>query len=1039
MRKLLTIIAFMLVVFTANAQNAGDKVDIMGRIGYCWNENETWSNVGGVITFNSVQWGGVAAWIGGEDWSGYSKVVYEFAEPTTLYTQIQLQRNNGDAYVQGCGTGSTSVEMTFDDKDVTSVSQIALQASGEATIKITAIYLVVGEKTDPVDYSTYTELITNGNCEGDDVSNFVSKEWVAGSEVWGAARIVADPTKNSNKCIEVVLRDIPAGRETIDDWDSQFFITTSEKLEPGDVYHITFKVRAEKAANSQTQAHDQPGQYNHWDMIGDIPFTTGWVEIEKNGTISEDQVPTGKELHTIAFNLAVLKEANKYYFDDISLKVQKPEEQIYEGYNDLITNGNCEGSETTNYISKEFVNGEETWGPSRLVTDPTKASNKCIEVVSRDIPAGRESIDDWDCQFFITVAEKLRPGDEYVISFKVRAEKAANSNTQAHNQPGQYNHWDMIGDIPFTTGWVNITKTGTISEDQVYKTGNDRDESNELHTIAFNLAVLKEANKYYFDDIKFLVKKAPVEKLIGDANGDGDVSVTDVTTTVDYILGNSTSNIVLENADVNGDGDIDIADVTLIVDIILNQTNMLTVTVSDTRYQKITGFGAAACDGAMCPLGTDTQPVKLLYGPESEIGLNIMRMEISPNFEGDVRVPEWGNWDTPYDWQGSVPSAQIVKQRGGIVFGTPWSPPGEYKTNGTAQGGNSESQGYQRGQLREDCYDKFFPWLNTFLAYMKSKGVEMDAVSIQNEPDWWVDYSGCLYTPQQQLNLVKNYAHMLDRQSYGGVRLISAEPLGFDPSYSNMLLRDETARNQIDIIAGHLYGHPPLGNMKSAATLAASYGKEVWMTEHSVSDNIQRLPNWHEQLLFAEEINECMLSGCTGYIFWYMRAHWSFVGTGEEQYNPGNTKNKLLPRAFVMSHFSKHVTGSTRLGTTASVSTGTNSAFETSAYIKGDSLIVMAIDTTKNASNLKLKLPVKVKSGVLLSSTSNESLCKETPISINKPTQELIVRLPERSLNTIIFIIDNTEGAASLPKRDKSESDVAFAPLPLEKATLPIP
>ena len=520
--------------------------------------------------------------------------------------------------------------------------------------------------------------------------------------------------------------------------------------------------------------------------------------------------------------------------------------------------------------------------------------------------------------------------------------------------------------------------------------------------------------------------------LLGDANGDGEVTVTDVSTAVDYILSNSTGFIVMRNADVNCDGEVNISDVTLIVDIILNNTQMYTVTVSNTQYQTITGFGAASCDGAMCPLGTDTQPVKLLYGAESKIGLNIMRMEISPNFEGDVRVPEWNNWDTPYDWQGSVPSALIVKQRGGIVFGTPWSPPGEYKTNGTAQGGNSEDQGYQRGQLREDCYDKFFPWLNTFLEYMKSKGVEVDAVSIQNEPDWWVDYSGCLYTPQQQLNLVKNYAHMLDRNTYGGVRLISAEPLGFDPNYSNTLLRDQVARDQIDIIAGHLYGHPPLGNMKSAATLASSYGKEVWMTEHTVTDNAERLPNWHEQLLFAEELNECMLAGCTAYIYWYMRAHWSFVGTGEEKYNPGNTKNVLLPRAYVMSHFSKYVTGSTRLGTTASVSTGTNSAFETSAYIKGDSLIVMVIDTTKNASNLKLNLPVKVKSGVRLSSTSNVSLCQETPIGIDKPTQELIVKLPERSLNTFIFIIDNKESIIQKPQKENKKTSKTVAPPPLE-------
>lgn len=440
----------------------------------------------------------------------------------------------------------------------------------------------------------------------------------------------------------------------------------------------------------------------------------------------------------------------------------------------------------------------------------------------------------------------------------------------------------------------------------------------------------------------------------------------------------------------------------------------ITLTVNGTRYQTVTGFGAACCDGAMCPYGSDTQPVRLLYGASSKIGLNIMRMEISPNFKGDITAADVG-WDTPYDWNGSLPSAKIVKQRGGIVFGTPWSPPGEYKTNGTAAGGNSDDQGNQRGELREDCYEKFFPWLNTFLEYMRKNGVKVDAVSIQNEPDWWVSYSGCLYTPQQQLNLVKNYAHMLDREKYPYVRLISAEPLGFDPSYSNALMNDPVAREQIDIVAGHLYGHPPFGNMKSANTLASKYGKEVWMTEHSVSDAIgNRLPTWHEQLLFAEELNECMLSGCTGYIYWYMRAHWAFVSTGEAKYGKENqTKNKLLPRAYVMSHFAKNVTGATRLGTRASVTINTESDFEASAYIKGDSLIVMAIDTTKNAINLKLKLPYMVKGATRWLSTGNETanLCQKSDTTYDAPLQSLTVELPARSLSTYIFTIYNEETA----------------------------
>ena len=445
---------------------------------------------------------------------------------------------------------------------------------------------------------------------------------------------------------------------------------------------------------------------------------------------------------------------------------------------------------------------------------------------------------------------------------------------------------------------------------------------------------------------------------------------------------------------------------------IVNAKQKVTINISATPLQTITGFGAACCFGAMEPFAKDTNPVKLLYGDESAIGLNIMRMEISPNFVGDVVVPEWGNWDTPYDWNGSLPSAKIVKERGGIVFGTPWSPPGEYKTNGTAQGGNADDQGNQEGRLRLDCYDKFFPWLNTFLQWMHDHGVDVDAVSIQTEPDWWVSYSGCLYTPDEQLNLVKNYAHMLDRTTYNGVRLISAEPLGFDPSYSNKLLNDPTAREQIDIIAGHIYGHPPLNNLKSAASLAKMYGKEVWMTEHSVSDNIgDRLPTWQEQLEFAEEVNECLQAGCTGYIYWYMRAHWAFVSTGESKYGEANrVKNRLLPRAYVMSHFSKYVTGSTLLESTCSFDLTTNANIETSAFIKGDSLIVLAINRLENDRDFIIKLPYNVISGEVVLSLSNDSeeLCQKSTIDISEPSQRLVVDLPGECVATYIFKLEDS-------------------------------
>ena len=276
---------------------------------------------------------------------------------------------------------------------------------------------------------------------------------------------------------------------------------------------------------------------------------------------------------------------------------------------------------------------------------------------------------------------------------------------------------------------------------------------------------------------------------------------------------------------------------TIIVIFVLAVTTIahaatITLKVNNVRKQTVTGFGAACCDGAMKPYGTDTRPVTLLYDPQYKICLNIMRAEISPSHNGN----DGASWGNTYNWQGGVPSAKIVKKFGGIVFGTPWSPPGDFKTNGTAQGGNSDDQGNKKGKLRTDCYSKFFPWLNDYLKYMKSKGVQVDAVSIQNEPDWWVSYSGCLYDPQDLVKLVKENAHMLDRETYNGVKLISGESLGFTQNYTDPLMKDTTCRKHIDIVAGHLYGHAPLTYMKQSAILATKYGKEVWMTEHSVTD-----------------------------------------------------------------------------------------------------------------------------------------------------------------------------------------------------------
>jgi glucuronoarabinoxylan endo-1,4-beta-xylanase len=218
--------------------------------------------------------------------------------------------------------------------------------------------------------------------------------------------------------------------------------------------------------------------------------------------------------------------------------------------------------------------------------------------------------------------------------------------------------------------------------------------------------------------------------------------------------------------------------------------------------------------------------------------------------------------------------------------------------------------------------------------------------------------------------------------------------------------------------------------MKPAGVLPTKYGKELWMTEHSTTDNTGALPTWTDNLIFAEELNECMLAGCTGYIYWYLRAHWAFCGTGETKYGTANKKDELLPRAFVMSHFSKNVTGSTRLATSKDADAGREREEilqneQYSAYIKGDSIIVMAINTTEKTRDVKITLPYNVKSGELWLSTGNESdkLCQKSQLEdLTESTSEYLYEMPAQSLSTFIFTIDN--GSTAIENVKHSADDV---------------
>jgi hypothetical protein len=96
----------------------------------------------------------------------------------------------------------------------------------------------------------------------------------------------------------------------------------------------------------------------------------------------------------------------------------------------------------------------------------------------------------WDNQFFIVANRTLSTGEATVVSFKYKSSIPAHTTTQLHGNPGGYLHWAAIGDVDFTEEWQNFEKALTVPA-----------EANDMKSIAFNMAEIKEACDYYIKDV----------------------------------------------------------------------------------------------------------------------------------------------------------------------------------------------------------------------------------------------------------------------------------------------------------------------------------------------------------------------------------------------------------------------------------------------------------------------------------------------------------------------------------------------------------
>jgi glucuronoarabinoxylan endo-1,4-beta-xylanase len=299
------------------------------------------------------------------------------------------------------------------------------------------------------------------------------------------------------------------------------------------------------------------------------------------------------------------------------------------------------------------------------------------------------------------------------------------------------------------------------------------------------------------------------------------------------------------------------------------------VDYADVR-QRIDGFGASSAWNSTW----SSAEADLFFSTGSNgIGLSLLRSRITP---------EGTTWETGL--------MQMAQDRGARVWSTPWSPPVAYKDSGTVNGGNFVSSNAN--------YQNYASQLANYVANMRtSSGVNLHALSIQNEPDASVDYESCVWTPQQFHEFVPYLADALETRGVGSTKIMLPEGMHWEFSKAVDAMNDPATARHVGILGGHNYG--------SSAAPVTQFGtpipKPLWQTEHYI-DPQNPAANGLE---LAREIHEFMtIAGANAYHYWWLRSS----GTGSLA---GDNTAAPAKRLYVMGNYSKFVRpGFHRVGVT---------------------------------------------------------------------------------------------------------------------------
>jgi glucuronoarabinoxylan endo-1,4-beta-xylanase len=240
------------------------------------------------------------------------------------------------------------------------------------------------------------------------------------------------------------------------------------------------------------------------------------------------------------------------------------------------------------------------------------------------------------------------------------------------------------------------------------------------------------------------------------------------------------------------------------------QLGLCTVDWNDVR-QRIDGFGASS---AFRGIGFSTAQADMLFSTNTGIGLSLLRNQVQAGgFASSAEI--------------SIMQQAIA--RGARVWSTPWSPQTSFKIPQIANGGNFDSANDQA----------YANQLANYVLTMKNQGINLYALSVQNEPDITNNtYATCWWTAQQISNFVPYLHDALVASNVASTRIMIAESFQWQNHVSlyTTAMNDPNIADMVGIIANHNYDGIPPDPPTGTPAAIANYGKALWETEVAVLD-----------------------------------------------------------------------------------------------------------------------------------------------------------------------------------------------------------